>query len=156
MLRVWPWPAIAGVLLLCLSPCAAAQAQKPAPAPFESPAKPQKPAATVAQPPAEQPPTAGLKGAPSPDAIPEDEDFLKGREEWFLGDRTLPDGSVAAGMRQKALKHVDRMIEMQRKDGLAALGECGAVGHRFPRALGMDFNWTAADQRGPRRVSLQR
>src|SRR2546425_2137025 len=106
VLPVWPWLAPAGVLLLCLSPCAAAQAQKPALAPFESPAKPQKPAATVAQPPAEQPPTAGPKGAPSPDAIPEDEDFLKGREEWFLGDRTLPDGSVATGMRQRALKHV--------------------------------------------------
>src|SRR2546427_201 len=121
VLPVWPWLAPAGVLLLCLSPCAAAQAQKPALAPFESPAKPQKPAATVAQPPAEQPPTAGPKGAPSPDAIPEDEDFLKGREEWFLGDRTLPDGSVATGMRQRALKHVDRMIETQRRMGWLAI-----------------------------------
>src|SRR5438445_9305085 len=132
ILPVWPWLATAGVLLLCLSPCAAAQAQKPAPAPSESPAKPKKPAATVAQPPAEQPPTAGPKGAPSPDAIPEDEDFLKGREEWFLGDRTLPDGSVATGMRQKALKHVDRMIEMQRRMGWLPLENAVPLATDFP------------------------
>src|SRR5438128_2575248 len=132
VLPVWPWLAPAGVLLLCLSPCAAAQAQKPAPAPSESPAKPQKPAATVAQPSAEQPPTAGPKGAPSPDAIPEDEDFLKGREEWFLGDRTLPDGSVATGMRQKALKHVDRMIEMQRRMGWLPLENAAPLATDFP------------------------
>src|SRR5437870_5104945 len=132
ILPVWPWLATAGVLLLCLSPCAAAQAQKPAPAPFESPAKPQKPAATVAQPPAEQPPTAGPKGAPSPDAIPEDEDFLKGREEWFLGDRTLPDGSVATGMRQRALKHVDRMIETQRRMGWLPLESAAPLATDFP------------------------
>src|SRR2546426_1921204 len=132
VLPVWPWLAPAGVLLLCLSPCAAAQAQKPALAPFESPAKPQKPAATVAQPPAEQPPTAGPKGAPSPDAIPEDEDFLKGREEWFLGDRTLPDGSVATGMRQRALKHVDRMIETQRRMGWLPLESAAPLATDFP------------------------
>src|SRR2546427_12910669 len=112
ILPVWPWLATAGVLLLCLSPCAAAQAHKPAPAPYESPAKPKKPAATVAQPPAEQPPTARPKGAPSPDAIPEDEDCLKGRAEWFLGDRTLPDGSVATGMRHRAVKHVELMVHV--------------------------------------------
>src|SRR3989442_3024160 len=132
VLPVWPWLAPAGVLLLCLSPCRSAQAQKPALAPFESPAKPQKPAATVAQPPAEQPPTAGPKGAPSPDAIPEDEDFLKGREEWFLGDRTLPDGSVATGMRQRALKHVDRMIETQRRMGWLPLESAAPLATDFP------------------------
>src|SRR5437899_5706340 len=132
ILPVWPWLATAGVLLLCLSPCAAAQRQRRAPAPLESPAKPKKPPATVAQPPAEQPPTAGPKGAPSPDAIPEDEDFLKGREEWFLGDRTLPDGSVAAGMRQKALKHVDRMIEMQRRMGWLPLENAAPLATDFP------------------------
>src|SRR3989442_5410132 len=147
VLPVWPWLAPAGVLLLCLSPCAAAQAQKPALAPFESPAKPQKPAATVAQPPAEQPPTAGPKGAPSPDAIPEDEDFLKGREEWFLGDRTLPDGSVATGLRQRALKHVDQMIEAQRKMGLLPAENAVPLATDFPGPA----TWTSI---GPQPINV--
>src|SRR5207245_11007854 len=100
------WNAILSVLvLLCLSPFAAAQAQKPDPAPSASPAKPQKPAAArTTQPPAQQPPTAGPKGALSPDAIPEDEEFLKEREEWFLGDRTLTDSSVAERIRHREWK----------------------------------------------------
>src|SRR3989442_10662614 len=88
ILRVWPWLAVAGVLLLCLSPFETVQAQKLAPAPPPSPTKPQKPAATAAQPLAQQQSTGRPKGAPSPDAIPEDGDYLKEREEWFLAHRT--------------------------------------------------------------------
>src|SRR5437870_5770959 len=132
ILRVWPWLAVAGVLLLCLSPFETVQAQKLAPAPPASPTKPQKPAATAAQPLAQQQSTGRPKGAPSPDAIPEDGDYLKEREEWFLGHRTLPDGSVAAGMRQEALKHVDRMIEMQRRMGLLPLENAVPLATDFP------------------------
>src|SRR5207302_1760426 len=143
------WNAILSVLvLLCLSPFAAAQAQKPDPAPSASPAKPQKPAAArTTQPPAQQPPTAGPKGALSPDAIPEDEDFLKEREEWFLGDRTLPDGSVAASMRQRALKHVDHMIEVQRKIGLLPLENAVPLATDFPGPA----TWTSI---GPQPINV--
>src|SRR2546426_3216804 len=143
------WNAILSVLvLLCLSPFAAAQAQKPDPAPSASPAKPQKPAATTTTlPPAQQPPTAGPKGALSPDAIPEDEDFLKEREEWFLGDRTLPDGSVAASMRQRALKHVDHMIEVQRKIGLLPLENAAPLATDFPGPA----TWTSI---GPQPINV--
>src|SRR3989441_7502126 len=143
------WNAILSVLvLLCLSPFAAAQAQKPDPAPSASPAKPQKPAAArTTQPPAQEPPTAGPKGALSPDAIPEDEDFLKEREEWFLGDRTLPDGSVAASMRQRALKHVDHMIEVQRKIGLLPLENAVPLATDFPGPA----TWTSI---GPQPISV--
>src|SRR3989441_5353552 len=142
------WNAILSVLvLLCLSPFAAAQAQKPDPAPSASPAKPRKPAATTTLPPAQQPPTAGPKGALSPDAIPEDEDFLKEREEWFLGDRTLPDGSVGAGMRQRALKHVDHMIEVQRKIGLLPLENAVPLATDFPAPT----TWTSI---GPQPINV--
>src|SRR3989441_7217389 len=143
------WNAILSVLvLLCLSPFAAAQAQKPDPAPSASPAKPQKPAAArTTQPPAQQPPTAGPKGALSPDAIPEDEDFLKEREEWFLGDRTLPDGSVATGLRQRALKHVDQMIEAQRKMGLLPAENAVPLATDFPGPA----TWTSI---GPQPINV--
>src|SRR2546425_5340420 len=130
--RSWRWLAVAGVLLLCLSPFETVQAQKLAPAPPASPTKPQKPAATAAQPLAQQQSTGRPKGAPSPDAIPEDGDYLKEREEWFLAHRTLPDGSVATGMRQEALKHVDRMIEMQRRMGLLPLENAVPLATDFP------------------------
>src|SRR5437899_3886988 len=147
ILRVWPWLAVAGVLLLCLSPVETAQAQKLAPAPPASPTKPQKPAATAAQPLAQQQSTGRPKGALSTDAIPEDGDFLKEREEWFLGDRTLPDGSVGAGMRQRALKHVDHMIEVQRKIGLLPLENAVPLATDFPAPT----TWTSI---GPQPINV--
>src|SRR3989442_14219277 len=121
ILRVWPWLAVAGVLLLCLSPFETVQAQKLAPAPPASPTKPQKPAATAAQPLAQQQSTGRPKGAPSPEAIPEDGDYLKEREERFLAHGTLPDGAVATGIRQEPLKQVDRLIELAGRMGLLPL-----------------------------------
>ena len=124
---------LSALVLLCLSPFAAAQVRKPDPARAKSPAKPQKAAATTTtQPPAQQSPAGGSKGAQALGAVREDEDYLKEREEWFLGDRTLPDGSVATGLRQRALKHVDQMIEVQRKMGLLPAENAAPLATDFP------------------------
>jgi len=121
------------LILLCLSLFAAAQVRKPDPARSASPAKPQKPAATTTtRPPAQQSPAGGSKRAQALGAVREDEDYLKEREEWFLGDRTLPDGSVATGLRQRALKHVDQMIEVQRKMGLLPAENAAPLATDFP------------------------
>src|SRR2546427_116954 len=139
---------LSALILLCLSPFAAAQVKKPDPARSKSPAKPQKPAATTTtRPPAQQSPAGGSKGAQALGAVREDEDYLKEREEWFLGDRTLPDGSVATGLRQRALKHVDQMIEAQRKMGLLPAENAVPLATDFPGPA----TWTSI---GPQPINV--
>jgi hypothetical protein len=48
----------------------------------------------------------------------EDEDYLRKREEWFLADRLLKDGSVPASLRLKAIQQVRGMIQLERQRGL--------------------------------------
>src|SRR5713226_2965305 len=101
-IRVWNWLAVAG-LLSCLTPFAAAQ-QTPKvgkdPATGHSTTQ-----AQTAEPALHTP-------------VGEDENYLRAREEWFLQDRRLPDGSVGAGMRLKAIEYANQLLEDQRKMGL--------------------------------------
>src|SRR5712692_6285532 len=101
-IRVWNWLAAAG-LLFCLASFAAAQ-QTPKvgkdPATGHSTAQ-----AQTAEPALHTP-------------VREDENYLRAREEWFLQDRRLPDGSVGAGMRLKAIEYANQLLEDQRKMGL--------------------------------------
>src|SRR3989442_15330800 len=118
---------------MCLSAFAAEKVKKPDPARSTSPVKPKKSASrTTTRPPAQQSPAGGSKRAQALGAVREEEDYLKEREEWFLGDRTLPDGSVATGLRQRALKHVDQMIEVQRKMGLLPAENAAPLATDFP------------------------
>jgi hypothetical protein len=48
----------------------------------------------------------------------EDADYLRRREEWFLADRLLKDGSVPASLRLKAIQHVHNMIQLEKQRGL--------------------------------------
>src|SRR3989442_5850121 len=139
---------LSALILLCLSPFAAAQVKKPDPARSKSPAKPQKPAATTTtRQPAQQSPAGGSKRAQALGDVREAEDYLKEREEWFLGDRTLPDSSVATGLRQRALKHMDQMIEVQRKMGLLPAENAAPLATDFPGPA----TWTSI---GPQPINV--
>ena len=48
----------------------------------------------------------------------EDADYLRRREEWFLTDRLLKDGSVPASLRLKAVQHVRSMMQLEKQSGL--------------------------------------
>ena len=48
----------------------------------------------------------------------EDADYLRRREEWFLADRLLKDGSIAASLRLKAIQHVQNMVQLEKQRGL--------------------------------------
>jgi hypothetical protein len=55
---------------------------------------------------------------PPPPPQREDKDYLREREEWFLKDRRLSDGSIATGLRLKALQHVDAMRAAEKLRGV--------------------------------------
>src|SRR5229473_6522406 len=55
---------------------------------------------------------------PPPPAQREEKNYLREREEWFLKDRRLSNGSVAAGLRLKALQHVDAMRAAEKLRGV--------------------------------------
>src|SRR5713226_454418 len=101
-IRVWNWLAAAG-LLFCLASFAAAQKT---PKVWKDPATGHS--TTQAQ--------TAAPALHSP--VEEDENYLRAREEWFLEGRRLPDGSVGAGMRLKAIQQANQMLEEQRKMGL--------------------------------------
>src|SRR5712692_8116751 len=101
-IRVWNWLAAAG-LLFCLASFAAAQNT---PKVWKDPATGHT--TTQAQ--------TAAPALHSP--VKEDENYLRAREEWFLQDRRLPDGSVGAGMRLKAIEYANQLLEDQRKMGL--------------------------------------
>jgi hypothetical protein len=44
-------------------------------------------------------------------------EYLRRREEWFLADRTLKDGSVPTSMRLKAVQHMQNMIALEKAQG---------------------------------------
>ncbi len=60
---------------------------------------------------------ASFFAGPTPQEM-EDEDYLRKREEWFLADRLLRDGSVPASLRLKAIQQVQNMIKLERQRGL--------------------------------------
>jgi hypothetical protein len=118
------------LLLFCLSPLVAAAQQKTG---AQGQKTPPKPAAAA-------PAAATLQPLPPPEEKEmEGADFLREREAWFLQDRRLPDGSVGAGMRLRALQHVQLMIDTQRSMGL--LPPAGAV----PLSIGFPgpTTWTS-------------
>jgi len=55
---------------------------------------------------------------PPPPAQREEKNYLREREEWFLKDRRLSNGSVATGLRLKALRHVDAMRAAEKLRGV--------------------------------------
>ena len=115
-LRFDHWRAIVSLLvLLSLGPFAAAQGQQPA-------ANQKKTAEQNgrASPGQQTQATEQQNASNPPHAIVEGKDFLRAREDWFNSERRLPDGSVGAGMRLKALKHLDAMIGAERKMRLLA------------------------------------
>src|SRR6266849_5788550 len=101
-IRVWNWLAAAG-LLFCLASFAAAQQT---PKVWKDPATGHSTTQAQTAEPALHTP------------VGEDENYLRAREEWFLQDRRLPDGSVGAGMRLKAIEYANQLLEDQRKMGL--------------------------------------
>jgi hypothetical protein len=66
----------------------------------------------------------------------EDSDYLRGREEWFLADRLLKDGTVAASLRLKAVQHVQNMIQLEKQRGLFPGGVLPSTSFPGPT------NWT--------------
>ncbi len=55
---------------------------------------------------------------PPPPPQREEESYLREREEWFLSNRRLSDGSIATGLRLKALQHVDAMRAAEKLRGV--------------------------------------
>ena len=126
-LQTWRWIAMAGVLLLCLSPFAAAQNAPPS-------AKP-KPPANAAQPPVQQgsPATAqASRKSSDDDDLNESGDAVRRREEWFYGQRAYPLGQIPPGMLEKASEHLQRMLEAQKNQGLEAPLDQGSTGFPEP------------------------
>jgi uncharacterized protein YbbK (DUF523 family) len=69
-----------------------------------------------------QQPVPLANSAPFVPALPppqlEDENYLREREEWFLADRRLTDGSIPTSLRLKAVQHVQNMIQLEKQRGL--------------------------------------
>ena len=66
----------------------------------------------------------------------EDADYLRRREEWFLADRLLKDGSVPASLRLKAIQQVQNMIQLEKERGLFPVGVFPSTSFPGPS------NWT--------------
>jgi hypothetical protein len=54
-------------------------------------------------------------------------EFLRKRAEWFYRQRAYPLKRIPPGMREKALQHLDRMIESQRAQSFSVNGPAAAV-----------------------------
>src|SRR5712692_4708372 len=106
-IRPWKWLVVAVLVLFCPRPYVFAQ-------------KAQQPPPKSQQQPGGEGGSAGRAAGPPGHVIvgEEEEGFTREREQWFYSNRSLPDGTVPAALRVRALEQLEEMIRVEKKMGL--------------------------------------